>query len=896
MNTIFVFARAMCLFLIAVLFSLTLPAQNPLWVNVSTTENIYCMAEEGNYLWIGTDGGLVKWDKTLNVPTFFTKEAKGGLMTSIKAIAIDKNKVKWLATDNMGLVIFDGTNVVFKNSFTDPTWKYNQITSICIDKNNNKWMASGYAIFKLDSAMRVTTYIGGAPAPITSLVVDSAGNKWVGTTQGLYKFDGTSYTNINSGDILLSPAENITCLGLGKRGMLYIGSSINVNGSGPEGGFITLQDTVFKKYTGVSDEVTSMYVDSSGVATFGAMDQIGTFDGSNVTINYTQDRPSTILKDSKGNIWCGSASYNLKKWQYPVSQLFDIRNAPIHANEIGTIEIENGTDAWITNSSGGVTSGGLNTLKNGAWEIYDNLNTNALSYQITALHIDSKGDKWIGGADGEVTRFNGAAFVNYGAIVLDYGPSSIQNIKEDPSGNIWLTAQIMAKYDGSSWKVFTSSTDLPTGFPIINFDIDKQGHLWAGTSRGLYEYDGASWYPYGNYLKEYSIIHIDKSGNKWLSTGNGGLEKFDGTNFTVYTTDNSALPNDDVTAITTDSSGLVWAGCSGGYLIRFDGSNWNVIGPDQSGVPSANITSIRVDAKGNKWIGTDHGLVIYNENGVGLQFPSSPYLSVSSPIINPRIADTLSGCSTYVVKTRDNILENATLWFSSDSSATWQWVGNFSTGTSSYNWSVPPISSNRCKLRLITAISNDTVYSGLFSIRYAGNTIVINSPDGQETWHPGDAETITWSANAAITRVSIYYSTDYGATWTNIAYVANTGSYNWVVPNISGQGIMIQIADFNSNCVAGFKSFNVSVVTAVQDFSNQNTPVLIYPNPSSGTVYLSTDRITDFLIVDAQGNEVPFQRSDDGTNTKITFSGQVKGLFCIIGKGDQPWRSKFVIE
>ena len=38
-------------------------------------------------------------------------------------------------------------------------------------------------------------------------------------------------------------------------------------------------------------------------------------------------------------------------------------------------------------------------------------------------------------------------------------------------------------------------------------------------------------------------IAIDGSGNKWIGTDDGGLAKFDGTTWTVYTTSNSGLPN-----------------------------------------------------------------------------------------------------------------------------------------------------------------------------------------------------------------------------------------------------------------------------------------------------------------------------------------------------------------
>ena len=42
-------------------------------------------------------------------------------------------------------------------------------------------------------------------------------------------------------------------------------------------------------------------------------------------------------------------------------------------------------------------------------------------------------------------------------------------------------------------------------------------------------------------------IAIDGSGNKWIGTWNG-LAKFDGTNWTVYNTSNSGLPENIIGA------------------------------------------------------------------------------------------------------------------------------------------------------------------------------------------------------------------------------------------------------------------------------------------------------------------------------------------------------------
>ncbi len=53
----------------------------------------------------------------------------------------------------------------------------------------------------------------------------------------------------------------------------------------------------------------------------------------------------------------------------------------------------------------------------------------------------------------------------------------------------------------------------------------------------------------------------------------GGLIKFDNTNWTIYNTSNSGLPNNTVTSIAIDSLGNKLIGTWGGGVAIFNGIN-----------------------------------------------------------------------------------------------------------------------------------------------------------------------------------------------------------------------------------------------------------------------------------------------------------------------------------
>ncbi|QCX37322.1 response regulator [Aureibaculum algae] len=70
---------------------------------------------------------------------------------------------------------------------------------------------------------------------------------------------------------------------------------------------------------------------------------------------------------------------------------------------------------------------------------------------------------------------------------------------------------------------------------VFSLDIDKQGNIWAGTLDGLNRFDGYDFeifYPSANTSASImgnivTALHTDANGDIWISTSNGGLNKFD---------------------------------------------------------------------------------------------------------------------------------------------------------------------------------------------------------------------------------------------------------------------------------------------------------------------------------------------------------------------------------
>lgn len=108
----------------------------------------------------------------------------------------------------------------------------------------------------------------------------------------------------------------------------------------------------------------------------------------------------------------------------------------------------------------------------------------------------------------------------------------------------------------------------------------------------------------------------DKKGFLWFGTDGGGLNKYDGYEFTLYKTDPEnpfSLSYNVILELYEDRSGDIWIGTDGGGLNRFNREKetftryQNV--PGDPGSLSHNIVSaIYEDRSGNLWVGTRGGL------------------------------------------------------------------------------------------------------------------------------------------------------------------------------------------------------------------------------------------------------------------------------------------------
>jgi ligand-binding sensor domain-containing protein len=198
----------------------------------------------------------------------------------------------------------------------------------------------------------------------------------------------------------------------------------------------------------------------------------------------------------------------------------------------------------------------------------------------------------------------------------------VKSIAFDSKGNAWIGTfkQGLIKYNSHETKVFNSSNSIIKSDAVIwDIAVDSKDNVWIGCD-GIMEYNGSNFILYnsGNTpIPEdfvYSIA-IDSKDNVWFTScrfHEGGFVRYDGTSWTVFTPDNSLLPVNLVQSIAIDENDNVWLALTEivtqTYLIKISGSKWTAYTGNELGFEPYYFANIEFDSHNHLCGGIDYSL------------------------------------------------------------------------------------------------------------------------------------------------------------------------------------------------------------------------------------------------------------------------------------------------
>lgn len=298
----------------------------------------------------------------------------------------------------------------------------------------------------------------------------------------------------------------------------------------------------------------------------------------------------TIFQDTKGYLWSGGYG-GLSRFDGRIFTNFSPRNG-LPNFWVTSITEDSRNDLWFG------TIQGAARYSNGKFEKFDTANGLPDNYVNCILH-DERNVVWLGTAKGLCT-YNGEKFSNFGK----EGPQQTSILcfyQEINSSRIWMgTSNGIYVFENNAFKHYEFSPFLDRKVNAIA--QDKEGHLLAGTSDGLFRLENGHFNllltPQGFEMPSVSSLLTDREGMTWIGADNG-LFSYDGTNFKNYRVSTESSGN-KIICLYEDYEGSLWLGTTSG-LYRFRGEGFASF-TEKDGLTNNFIFGIRRDVHDNLWV------------------------------------------------------------------------------------------------------------------------------------------------------------------------------------------------------------------------------------------------------------------------------------------------------
>lgn len=515
---------------------------------MTRAENIYVYAfEEDNEknIWIGANGGLVKYNLITQETHYFTEDA-----TNPKAL---KSHIVWnIYKDKQG-TIWVGSGFPW---MYDPTvgglHRYNALTNDFTRYEH-----------------KVNTPSSLADNRVGAIFEDSRNDFWVGTMEdGLHQMDRQTGTfqrlgyPYNPKDAISSPYvedlkfnpkgfSQVTFVHEDAFGRLWVGA---FNGG------LNIYDPKINQQIHFENNKA----DKSSLPTNYIFDIFETRDntvflctgdgGGNQLIKVTYAEPlfaeeqlpkkeygqghiQSMVEDEVGNVWIGTKyGEGLFQWQ-PKEGRINTHLPFLTSKNINALSTDGSANLWI-----GFDEAGFQILNPSTNQLVTNPSIKILrqeteSESINTIFEDSQQNIWI------PRRSNGVSILRKDESIIHLtkenapptvlSAKTVDKILEDDEGKIWLFGNYQMLNGIYS---LTIDEYNPTTHTVTT-------HLQRGQESG--------------YI---SSVDMDEEGNFWFTNGLDGIKKYNPTTkeLTTLNTSNSRIPSDEILALLVSKTGIIW--------------------------------------------------------------------------------------------------------------------------------------------------------------------------------------------------------------------------------------------------------------------------------------------------------------------------------------------------
>jgi len=499
------------------------------------------------YLWIGTTGGLVRFDGVRFV-VFDRGNASQIKENSIFCLTASRDGSLWAGTDGGGLLRYQ--NGVFRHYSAADGLSNDFVRVVYEDHQGILWVGTDDGLFRLsgDRILRVDGQ-GNIPSlAVHAIREDDTGGLWVG---------GSKLVVIHRRDCKEYPlkgypsASRVKSILQTRDRIIWVGTvsglqRMRLNATG---------NARFERIAEITSTVRTLHEDNAGTLWIGTIGGglLRYRDGRFSRVNTPEDPPSkTVLalyEDSERNIWVGLQTGLLRLSRTPMTTfpLPGAQNA-----DFGTVYADKDGSLWVASAD-------LYRInpRRSASELIPPLSP---GIRVRDVLRDHTGSLWVGTEGHGVFVSKGGTRVHYttrNGLTNDF----IRAFLESRDGSIWIgTDEGLNRWHDGVLTNYRMSQGL-SYFSIRALLEDMQGDIWIGTEQGVSHWQNGKFVEDAvtERLRSEKVwtMHQDRDGGLWFGTRGGGLFRWRAGRLSAFTSA-QGLASNSIYQILEDQRGTFW--------------------------------------------------------------------------------------------------------------------------------------------------------------------------------------------------------------------------------------------------------------------------------------------------------------------------------------------------
>jgi len=510
----------------------------------------------------------------------------------VQALAQTPDHYLWIGTTG-GLLRFDGNSFVLFDRNNTPALKADSIFFLTVTRDGSLWIGSEGG--GLTRYLHGTFRNYGGSDGLTNNVVravqeDSQGALWVGTDDGLFVMRGDHLHRVdNRGDI---PAVAVHVITRDREGRLWVGGTLLLRIDRGRATVFQINgraDTVHIKTILQRRDGTIWVGTVSGLYRLTAQGVFMPVAGINRTVR--------ILRETKdGILWIGTIGDGMYTLAPGTDRPVPFLNALANKAILNIFEDIEG-NIWVA------TQAGLERLSRTPVNIIPI--PDAADSDFGSIFRDTDGTIWM--CSTHLERLQNGKFERYELPGLK--GLTVRNLMRDRDGVLWVGTEGNGLFRlASTTKNYTTRNGLPSDYIRAMLQA-RDGSLWVGTDNGASHITagGISNVYFPGHVPSVMALLEDHAGDIWLGGFSGLMRLHNGK--PVQDDLTAAIGGKTVWSLHQSSDGTIWAGTNDGLFLEHDSHVQHIT--EANGLPFSFIYEILEGTDGRIWLSGPSGVVSF---------------------------------------------------------------------------------------------------------------------------------------------------------------------------------------------------------------------------------------------------------------------------------------------